>query len=164
MKMRGTAKYIFFSLLLALFLNGCSSSNAVNEDIFQYKDSYVGDNSAVRNIVGQLQNAEHFEGFELKTKEKPYGMVLGYEDIKGTKIDDVSKETVIYNATFIFALVKNAGWITFDFGNQTHTVTREELQDWYGKELGEFENAEDLRKFTEGYLDDEGKVGHFFGK
>ncbi|MBK5480959.1 hypothetical protein JFV29_03270 [Peribacillus sp. TH16] len=51
--MKNITKFFFFSLLILLFLNGCNSNN-VNEDIFQFKDSYVGDNGAVGNIVMQL--------------------------------------------------------------------------------------------------------------
>ncbi|WP_332699415.1 DUF4825 domain-containing protein [Halalkalibacter lacteus] len=157
-------KYICFSLLLLLFLNGCIPSNNVSEDIFQFKDSYVGDNNTVGSIVRQLPNGEHSEGFELKTKEEPFGMVLKYGDIEATMIDDAIKETVIYNATFIFALVKNADWITFDFGEQKHTLTKEELQDWYGKELASYTNEEDLSKVTQEYLEDESKINQFFEK
>lgn len=149
--------YVFYTLLLFLFLSGCSSSNSTNEDIFQYKDSYIGDNSAVGTITRQLRNGEYLEGFELETKEEPYGMVLSYEKIEGNL-----KETVIYNATFIFALVKNAEWITFDFGDQVHKVSREELQNWYDTKLSEFTNEADLRKLAEEYLENASKVNGFF--
>jgi hypothetical protein len=85
-------KYIFFSLLLLLFLNGCIPSNNVSGDIFQFKDSYVGDNSAVGSIIRQLPNGEHSEGFELKTKEEPFGIVLKYGDIEARMIDALLKK------------------------------------------------------------------------
>ena len=40
---------------------------SINNDIFQFKDSFVGHNSAVGNIVNQLPGAEQSNGFELKT-------------------------------------------------------------------------------------------------
>ncbi|WP_404451810.1 DUF4825 domain-containing protein [Virgibacillus necropolis] len=162
--MRVMLKYIFFSLLLLLLITGCNSSSNVNEDLFKFKDSYVGDNSVVENIVRQLPNGEYVEGFELETKEAPYGMILEYGDIEATMIDDAIKETAIYNATFIFALVKNAEWITFEFGKQTHTVTKKKLQGWYGKELSEFTNEDNLRNLIEEYLENENKVNQFFEK
>ncbi len=84
------------------------------------------------------------EEIELKTKEKPYGLVLTYEDKEETMTDDIVKKTVITNTSFIFALVQNVDWITFDFGDQTYTVTREELEDWYGTELAQFTDEENL--------------------
>lgn len=70
--MTKTIRFLFFSLLILLLLNGCNSNND-NKDIFEFKGSYIGDNSALGNIVRQLPNSEHFKGSELKTKEEPYG-------------------------------------------------------------------------------------------
>ena len=70
-------KLLFFSLLVLLLLSGCNSNDRnINNDIFQFKDSFVGDNSAVGNIVNQLPGAEKLNGFELKTNEEPYGIIL----------------------------------------------------------------------------------------
>ena len=48
------------------------------------------------------------------------------------------KETIIYNSTFMFALVTNVERIKIAFDNRMYLITREELQAWYGKELGQF--------------------------
>lgn len=74
-----------------MIVSGCSKVS--EEDIFKYKNSYVGDNSAVGNIINQLQGAEHLEIFELETKEKPYGITLDY---------DWSEPKVNYKKTAIF--------------------------------------------------------------
>ena len=110
-KLREIIKFIFFSLLIMVFLNGCNA-NDKSEDIFQFKDSFVGDNSAVGNIANQLRSGEHLEGFELITKEKPYGIILNYNWLESEKN---YKETAIFNATFLFTLVQNADWITFNY-------------------------------------------------
>lgn len=157
-------KCFFFLLLVLLFLNGCNPSN-VNEDIFQFKDSYVGDNGAVGNITMRLPspNGEHLNGLELKTTKEPYGIILNYKKADTPEeIEKNYKETAIYNATFIFALVKNADWVTFNFVDQEYRITREKLQKWYGKNLREFTNEEDLAKLTQEFLADEGKVSQFF--
>ena len=56
-------------------------------------------------------------------------MILNYEGIEAEEIEKKDKETAIYNATFIFALVRNAEWVTFNFNNREYKVTKEELQD-----------------------------------
>ncbi|WP_209124007.1 hypothetical protein [Alkalihalobacillus sp. BA299] len=57
-------KFLFFSLLALLFLSGCNSNETnANGDIFQLKDLFVGDNSAVGNIANQLRGGEHITGF-----------------------------------------------------------------------------------------------------
>jgi len=76
-----TIRFFSLSLLILLFLNGCNSNDA-NEDLFEFKGSFVGDNNAVGSIVNQLPSGEYLHGFELKTKEEPYGIILNYEDIE----------------------------------------------------------------------------------
>lgn len=161
--MKKITNFFFFSFLILLFLNGCNL-NEENEDIFQYKDSYVGDNGAVGNIAMQLPNGEYLNGFELKTIEEPYGIILNYKEIDAVEIENNYKETAIYNATFIFTLVKNAEWVTFNFDDQEYKITKEDLESWYGKELSEYSSEEDLTKLTQKYLEDESKVNQFFEK
>ena len=132
---------IFFIIGNAL-LYGCNANNK-NGNIFQFKDSFVGDNSAVGNIANQLRSGENLEGFELKTKEKPYGIILNYDWLES---EQNYKETAIFNATFLFSLVQNVDWITFNFDNREYKITKGNLQEWYGKELSEFKNEDELKK------------------
>lgn len=149
-------KSLFFLLLAMLFLSGCNSNDTnANGDIFQFKDSYVGDNSAVGNIANQLRGGEHITGFELKTNEEPYGIILNYDWVES---EQEYKETVIDNATFLFTLVQNVDWVTFNFDIREYTITRETLQEWYGKDLSEFQDENELRELIEEYLKDENKV------
>lgn len=149
--------FLIISLLILFLLNSCHSNNA-NQNIFERKGSYIGDNSAVGNIVRQLPNGEHLQGFELQTDEKPYGMILTYEGIESSEIEKEYKETAIYNATFVFALVQNAEWVTFDFEHQEYDITKENLQKWYSVELSDYSNEDELRKLIQRNLDDENDV------
>ncbi|MFJ8262077.1 DUF4825 domain-containing protein [Rummeliibacillus sp. NPDC094406] len=151
-------KFSSFLLLVILIVSGCNIKNG-EEDIFKFKDSYVGDNSAVGNIVSKLQGAEHFKGFELKTKEKPYGIILNYDWSDSEKN---YKKTAIYNATFLFALVQNADWITFNFDNQEYKITKENLQNWYGEDFGELKNEDELKKLAQKYMEDESVINQLF--
>lgn len=138
-----------------LFLSGCNSNDTnIKNDIFKFKDSFVGDNSAVGNIANQLLGAEQLNGFELKTNEEPYGIILNYDWIES---EQEYKETVISNATFLFTLVQNVDWITFNSDILQYTITREKLQEWYGKELSEIQNEDELRELIQEYLEDENK-------
>ena len=59
-------------------------------------------------------------------------------------------------------MVQNAEWVTFNFDNREYKVTKEELQDWYGKELSDFTSEDELRKLTQEYIEDESKVNRVF--
>lgn len=155
-----------FLTLVLLILSGCAVNSENGDsieirdayvgDLFKFKDAYVGDASAVLNIVSQLKNADHFQRFELKTDEEPYGMVLNYGDGKTTEQE--TKNIAIYNATFLFTLIRNADWITFKFTDHEYTFTRENLENWYGKDLREVQSEDELKSLLLEYMNNEEKV------
>lgn len=150
-------KYLFASVIILLFLSGCNAEHT-DKDIFQYKDSYVGDNSAVGNIINKLPGAQEFSGLELKTKEEPYGIIVNY----GWKKSEYQyKELVIYNTTFLFTLVKNVDWITVKSEHYEYTVTKEDLQKWYGKDFSKIATEKELKKLIQSNLSNENKVSEF---
>lgn len=163
MKLGHTIKFLLFSLLAMFFLSGCNSNtNNTNIDLFQYKGSYVGDNSAVVNSVIHLQGSKHFSGLELKTKEKPYGIIVNYDWIE-SELND--KKTAITNASYLFALIQNVDWLAFNFemvdGIEEYKISRENLKAWYGIELSEIDNEDKLKEIIQESLEDDKKVHQF---
>jgi hypothetical protein len=156
--------YIYFISLLSLMilLSGCSLNNDSKTDLFQYKNSYVGDNSAVVNIVKKLAHNKELNQISLETNKEPYGITLEYKDLVAKNANREMKETVISNSTFIFVLIKNVDWITFKFPDQEFTVTKEKLQDWYNKKLDGIKNEQDLKKLIQEHLKSEDSVNQFF--
>ncbi|MFD2045522.1 DUF4825 domain-containing protein [Ornithinibacillus salinisoli] len=152
-------RIFFYTFMVLLFMNGCNSTKGT-EDIFQYKGSFVGDNSAIANIVHQLPGGEHIEEIELNTSVEPFGIVLTYDWMESEKR---YIETAINNATFIFTLVQNAGWITFHFNDYEYKLGKVELQKWYGDELREYSSEDELKKQIETFLEDESKVKLLIG-
>ncbi|MEK0285359.1 DUF4825 domain-containing protein [Caldifermentibacillus hisashii] len=151
-------------LSLIILLSGCSQSVESKTDLFQYKNSYVGDNSAVGNIVNELPYNNELKQISLETKKEPYGITLEYKDIDANSGDKEMKETVITNSTFLFALIKNVDWIAFKFPDKEFSVTREKLQDWYNNKLDGFENEQDLKKLIQEHLRSEETVNEFFNQ
>lgn len=148
-------------ILLWATVAGCSPAGSGQTDIFQYKDSYVGDNGAVGNIVDRLPGSADFQGMELKTAEEPYGIILRYAPDEELSEAEV-KERVLYNASFLFALVKNADWVEVVYGEQPFEVTRESLQSWYGTDLRSFSAEEELAAYVRQRLSDPVRVEQFF--
>ncbi|PIC80182.1 DUF4825 domain-containing protein [Sporosarcina sp. P18a] len=161
--MKNFTKYFLTSFILILFLNGCSSTtDQPSEDVFQYKGSYIGDNSAVIHIIEQLHDAEKFEEVSLETKTEPYGMTIKYKNMDAAMGESEYKKTAIYNASYLFALIENAEWVSFEFGDYTYTIHKSELQEWYGKELNDFTNEEELDVFIQEKLQDDNEVQQLF--
>jgi len=151
-------KLLSCSLLVISVTSGCNTKTS-EEDVFQYKNAYVGDNSAVINIVNHSMQSEKFRGLELKTKEVPYGIILNYDGSESEKND---KRTVIYNATYLFALIQNAQWITFNFDNQEYKITRNALIAWYGEDFSTLQSEKELKTLIQNNWDDEYRVNQLF--
>lgn len=155
--MKKMIKRLSFIIVCIGVVSGCSTKNP--DDLFTFKDSYVGDNSAVLNMINHLQEAKHLSSFELETKEQPYGIILNY-DWSLPKQD--SKKTVMYNATFLFTFIKNVEWITFNFDNQTYTITKENLQSWYGEDFSKVTSEDELKTLIQKHVNDTDKVNQLF--
>lgn len=147
--------FLVFLVTVMLIASGCSKTEAT-EDLFEYKGSYVGDNSAVGSIVKQLEGEKDFKEMELKTEEEPYGIVL-YYDLEDAK----DEEVVFYNATFLFTLVDNVDWVSFELGEKTYEVTKEGLKDWYGEDFTTLKSKKEVEKLLEKHGSDEKKMEEF---
>lgn len=151
-------KLLSCSLLVISVASGCNTKTS-EEGLFQYKNAYVGDNSAVINIVNRSMQSDNFRGLELKTKETPYGIILNYD---GSESENNDKRTMIYNATYLFALIQNAEWITFNFDHQEYKITKDALIEWYGEDFSTFQSEEELKTLIQKRWDDEYKVNQLF--
>jgi RNA polymerase-interacting CarD/CdnL/TRCF family regulator len=142
--MRRILQYIAVCILAVLMLTACSSTNQSNRDMFQCKGTYIGDNSAVAEIIKKLPQNQSFKELSLQTKQKPYGMTVKYGDVK-TKI----KSDIVNNATYLFALIKNVNTITFQYPSEKYTVTRQQVQNWYGTDIRKILSEEQLKKLIQ---------------
>ena len=101
-------KLIIFSMLVLVGLVGCGRSTNTSElsELLSYKNSYVGDNSAVSNIISRLPAHEYLDGFELQTSQEPYEITINYKnfDKKMVKLEDDS----MLNASLTEILKGNA--------------------------------------------------------
>ncbi|WP_426355210.1 DUF4825 domain-containing protein [Exiguobacterium sp. R-39] len=147
---------------LVLIWNGYSQHADSKTDLFHYKHSYVGDNSAVTNIVKELAHHQELHQIALETKQTPYGIHLTYKDIETEQVEQEIKETVLFNATYLFVLVDNVDRITFTFPDYTFTVTRDKLNGWYNTQLSTIEQEQAVTKLIQRHLKSEDKINQFF--
>ncbi|XTR38664.1 DUF4825 domain-containing protein [Paraclostridium tenue] len=142
-------------IVLSLGFVGCEKTKNAKEDsneskisvdkLLEYKDSYVGNNSAIGNIISNLPANIYNKKFELQTKSKPYEINIDYKDFEDTyvKFEDNTSITIPFseaikkNAMILLSLVKNADIINFNFENGTDiTYKRDELVDAYKNDYG----------------------------
>lgn len=140
-----------------------SHASKVNTEILlECKDSYVGDNSKVGNIIANLPANEYSKGFELQTEKKPYGINVKYNNFgnmevkfqDGTLISDSFGQVIKKNAMVLFSLVKNVDVITFTIDDDLeYTYKRDEL----GKANNELQDIvksdSNLMDFLKGDID-----------
>lgn len=140
-------------IMITLFISGCSPSKAIETfdnisevnvaDIIKYKDSFVGDNNAVRNILSMLPANEYISGISLQTEKKPYGIIVNFKENKEKGKEAYSKfwstknvqEFLEKNASVLFSLIQNADTVIFNvegLENSTYQFTRNELEQKYG--------------------------------
>lgn len=116
------------------------------EELKKYKDSYVGDNSAVINILANLPLNTYVSELSLKTDRKPYEITVNYKENPALGLDDYNNfwkdknpnEVLEKNAALMFSLIKNTDVIEFNvenIGEKNYKYTRDELKEKYGEDL-----------------------------
>ena len=155
-------KLIIVSSLILLVLVGCRKSSSTAK-LLNYKDSYVGDNSAIGNIINLLPAHEYLDGFELQTTQEPYTITINYKDFNGMtiKLDNgkthkASLEQILQgNSMIIFSLIKNAEIIHFNIeGYDIVSFDKVTLSDNFGSNLDSISKDESsLQNFINSYTD-----------
>lgn len=150
-------KLVLIAMLIFL-ISGCGSVES-SGDIFQYNDSYIGDNSAVGGMLRLLPGSEELDGFSLQTKSEPYGLTAQYS---GRHSKEEQREALLYNATFLFTLIHNAETVSADYSGKVISVTRDELAAWYGEDIFRASSEEELLDLILPKLEDREQVNEFF--
>ncbi|GAF11579.1 regulatory sensor-transducer, BlaR1/MecR1 family [Bacillus sp. JCM 19046] len=126
----------------------------VSEDLYERKNAYVGDNSAVGLIMGELPipEGQQTDGMRLYTTEEPYGVTIRYSTYTNSPLNQLQvfqgerEQLVLYNATVMFMLIQNVDWIEFDFIDGPVEITREEVEDVYEMDVRNFSSMAEMEQ------------------
>ncbi len=118
------------------------------------KNAYVGDNSAVGFIMGELPipEGQQTDGMRLYTTEEPYGVTVRYSTYNNSPLNQLQvfqgerEQLVLYNATVMFMLIQNVSWIEFDFIDGPVEITREEVEDVYEMDVRKFSSMAEMEQ------------------
>ena len=117
--------------------NESNQKSKIEHLIYTYQDTYVGDNSSVGGILNGIFLSDSINSFKLGTSTEPYSISVDYS-LDQKISEDKLCQYMEYNATTLFALVKNVGVITFnveDVIQKTYAFKRETIQMKYDEEL-----------------------------
>ena len=171
-------------LLLGLFslLVGCDSvlekeKKEPVDVLMDYKDTAVGDATAVSHTSYILPAGEHVKQIALQTKETPYEITIDYgvkedsdttvEDFENEWDENNTKRALLNNAIAFFILVNNVDVVHFNVETETpvsFSITREDIDTFVGKDVREYSNDAKLWKaeIEEDIISDDAKVNAFY--
>jgi hypothetical protein len=178
-------KVALFCILLTIitFLTNCQSNNEVDKNnmqemsltnLIKYRDSDVGNNFSVFNIISKLPGALYVKQISTQTEKPPFGISVSYglrqdTDVKENDFNEYwneknTEKIFLCNATTLFILIKNVSTINFKVNNKSFSVSRKELNDFYGKDISQYTNKlstfnEEILKKT---LDTNKEIDSFF--
>ncbi|MDO4562724.1 MAG: DUF4825 domain-containing protein [Clostridia bacterium] len=120
-----------------------SHAPSITEALFEAKTPYIGDASALSeiiNLLGGIPGAED-GSIEIKSDEEPYGLIRRFSG------DMADEEVLTYQAAIMMCLVDNMDFVTYEFSDGELTFTREQFTDILGEPLSGF--AQSIEKFEE---------------
>lgn len=137
-------------------------------NLWENRTEYVGNNSAVGNILLELSFPDNmqYKNFELKTKEKPYEIIVHFEGINDIfeSVDDDGErtETILNtdlkqmeeNARIMFSLIGNVEKITFSVNRKAGgTFQNQYIRNEYEELFAKTVSYEGFQRVLAGILD-----------
>lgn len=140
---------------LALNPKSEETSSGYAESLWAHRTSYIGDNSAVGNIIGALNFPEGtaYDSFELNTSERPYALTVHLKTDTETRnyYSGAIYETPFQvNACILFSLIENADYVTFTLDDGVlEPYSMQYTADWADDIVGTdlWEESKALEKF-----------------
>ncbi len=136
------------------------------ENIFKYKNKYVGNNSNDSHLIDNLPLAEYGYVFEIDSKNLRLTIDYHITDWYVNENHYLEK-SLLYNSVSIFALIDNVEQITFNFSGNTYTVSRSQINELYphfkdivAKDI----NQDNFNKYLENKMNDNNFIEDTFKK
>ncbi|BDH60285.1 hypothetical protein MTP04_04150 [Lysinibacillus sp. PLM2] len=112
-------------------------------NLFKLKGAYIGDNSAVSEIVTSVIGERGYEYIELQTKNEPYGLIVHTES-------GIIEQLQLKLALYVFVLVQNADYVQFVTNDQHEVVQKSELEKDYQIDFKSIQDEETLNSIYAG--------------
>ncbi|CAM3149552.1 DUF4825 domain-containing protein [Filibacter tadaridae] len=113
------------------------------EKVKSYENDYMGNNSNMGNLFSELPLNKYQETFEIDSEA--LSLTMHYN----ARVDEIGKkaeQAVLYNTTAVFVLIGNMQKIEMKFEDKSYTVTRKNVEDWYGGKLDKLKKVDEFKK------------------
>ncbi len=116
-------------------------------NIIQYKNKYIGNNSNTGNLINNLPLSEYGYVFEIDSVN--LGLTIDYH-ITDWYINQNSylEKSLIYNSLSIFSLIDNLEYIKFNFSGKTYYITKKQIEQLYPNYKEIINNGIDKNNFN----------------
>ena len=136
------------------------------ENLIQYKNQYVGNNSNDSHLIDNLPLAEY--GYVFKIDSVNLGLTIDYH-ITDWYVNEnhYLEKSLLYNSISIFALIDNVEQITFNFSGNTYIVSRKQITELYPNFKDIIDNGinqNNFNKYLENKMNDNDFVENIFKK
>lgn len=169
--MKISIKMVILFLILGLLIRVAFHflKPAKTQGLYKYNNSFVGDNSAVSNILNLLEDDFTDKKIILHTKSKPYGIEINYSLPNDLKSLEKINYTILRNVSVLFALVQNADFVIVNLDThpkKSYNISRQEVEQLFGEDFKSFTKNEQiwLENRIEAYLSQANIVDEFWKK
>ena len=136
------------------------------DNIIQYKNKYVGNNSNDSHLIDNLPLAEYGYVFEIDSENLE--LIIDYH-ITDWYVNESHylEKALLYNAVAIFALIDNVENITFNFSGNTYKISRKQIKELYPNFIDIVDNGinpNNFNKYLESKMNDDNFVEDAFKK
>ena len=136
------------------------------ENLIQYKNQYVGNNSNDSHLIDNLPLAEY--GYVFKIDSVNLGLTIDYH-ITDWYVNEnhYLEKSLLYNSVSIFTLIDNVEQITFNFSGNTYIVSRKQITELYPNFKDIIDNGinqNNFNKYLENKMNDNDFVENIFKK
>ena len=119
------------------------------QKVLAYENDFMGNASNMNNLFNNLPLSNYKGMVELDSES--FIFTVNYDTVG----DD---QTVIYNATAAFVLIKNLEVMEMRFTNRSYVITRENVEKWFGSNLEQLTDPALFKeKVQKPLMNDDGK-------
>lgn len=132
------------------------------KSIVKYSNKYMGNSSNIINLNYNLPLSNIPMTFQLVPEKLT--AEINYRKDPDKINSKIFSQALIYNSTANFVLIDNLKVIKFNFIGASYTISRDDVEKWYGIKLSALKNETAWKKEVQNKLSDENYVDSFINK